>query len=131
MADAPAAPAATDPPAAPPAAQPPAQPPAPAQHDGSTDERLTRIENALAALVPGSHAQAQAHTERRLDRPSTVAEQVQAELAKAREKQQREEAEAARASELAGLKQTVAQLAEKPPEPPVRAVTRLMWGTGK
>ena len=51
-----------------------ADPPGADPDSSSTDERLTRVENAverieqaIGRLVPGSHADAQARTERRLD----------------------------------------------------------------
>src|SRR5215475_13598223 len=70
------------------AADPPAE-------TGGLDERVTRVENALerieqaiGRLVPGSHAEAQRREETRLDRPTAVAEQVRAELAKARKEEE-------------------------------------------
>src|SRR6516162_9067746 len=56
---------------------PPATPPGP---DPATQARLDRMEAMLTAALPLTHAQAQAHTERRLDRPDEVREQVQAAL---------------------------------------------------
>ena len=72
-----------------------------------TGERLTRLEDTqaeqgakldaildkLGSIVPGSHAEAQQRQEEHLDRPSSVAEQVQAELRKAAAAQNRAAAE--------------------------------------
>jgi hypothetical protein len=103
--------------------------------EATTDEagRLSRIEDrldalaaAVARLVPGSHGEAERRTEERLDRPSTVEEQVRAGLAKEREEQ-------ARADQVRQANETVAQrlakLEETKPEPPERRSTRVMWGS--
>jgi len=86
-----------------------ADPPGADPDSSSTDERLTRVENAverieqaIGRLVPGSHADAQARTERRLDRGSDVAEQVRAELARAKD----EETAAAAAATAADTERT-------------------------
>lgn len=122
-----------------------ADPPAAAGSSGSssTDERLTRVENAveriegaIGRLVPGSHADAQARREEHLDRPTAVAEQVRAELARARE----EETAAAAAASTADAEQTerrqvaerLARLEERPPAPPRSRRTALLgWGDGR
>lgn len=107
--------------------------------DGSTSERLgrveaavERIENALSRVLPGSHAEAQERTEERLDRPSSIEEQVRAEL----EKRDRQAAEQAAAEKEKADKETVAQrlarLEETPPAPPRLKRTALLgWGDGR
>lgn len=115
----------------PPAGDPPAGAAA-----GDTGERLTRveaavgrIETALARIIPASHADAQQRVETRLDRPASIEEQVQAELAKARQEQEAQAAADAEKAEREDIKAKVATLTEKPPEPPVRRATRLLgWG---
>lgn len=116
---------------------------APPEHDGTTDERLTAVENgierlthAVERLIPGSHADAQQHTETRLDRASTVEDQVRAELARAR--QEEADADAAQQADAAGkadadsVKERLARLEEKPPAPPrLRRVKLLGWGDGR
>ena len=99
---------------------------------------LQRIETALAKIVPGSHAEAQDRVQDRLDRPSqaegTIAEQVQAELRKAREKDARDAAAAKERADRDAAEQSTAErlakLEEKPPQPPARRVTKLLgWGS--
>jgi flagellar motility protein MotE (MotC chaperone) len=102
--------------------------------DGTRLDRLEgkvdKLADMLAKLVPsGSHADAQARTERRLDRPSTVEEQVRAELAKARADQERAEQEQAAKAEQETVAQRLARLEEVKPEPPERRSTRVMWGS--
>ena len=120
-----------------------ADPPGADPDSSSTDERLTRVENAverieqaIGRLVPGSHADAQARTERRLDRGSDVAEQVRAELARAND----EETAAAAAATAADTERTerrelhtrLARLEEQPPAPPrARRTVLLGWGDGR
>jgi flagellar motility protein MotE (MotC chaperone) len=87
------------------------------------------IERAFARLIPGSHAEAQQRTERRLDRPSTVEEQVRAELAKAKADQERAEQQQAETAERETVAQRLARLEEVKPEPPERRSTRVMWGS--
>ncbi len=92
------------------------------------NSRLSRLEQLLSKVVPGSHGDAEKRTEERLDRPSSVAEQVRAELAR-RDKEQQETAERdAKASEEADLRAKVKALTEKAPAPPERRSTKLMWG---
>jgi len=98
------------------------------------DARLDRIEKAvdkLSALVegilPGSHAEAQERTERNLDRPSSIEEQVQAELAK----RDREAKDKTRDEEHTSMREQLAKLREVPPAPPVPRRTRMLgWGPG-
>lgn len=103
-----------------------------AQQDSKIDALAGKVEQlaeAVSRLIPGSHAEAQQQVEGRLDRPArteeAVQEQVRAELARAREAEQRQQAEA---GERETLNARLAKLEEKPPEPPVRWVTRsLGW----
>lgn len=107
--------------------------------DEPAGERLDRVENkldaladAVAKLVPGSHAQAEARTEQRLDRASSLEEQVQAELDK-RDRLAKEKADAdAARSDAESVKERIARLEEKPPAPPRLRRTRLLgWGDGR
>jgi len=116
-------------------------PPAPdsgAQQEpaGSVDQRLDRVESAVERLaglvekiVPGSHAEAQQRTETRLDRASSVQEEVRAELARAKQEQAAEAAAANEKSEREQMRADLAALREKPPAAPVARRTRLLgWG---
>jgi hypothetical protein len=93
--------------------------------------RLDRLEAKLDQLLgTGSkvHAEAEAHTERKLDRPSEVKEQVRMELARAKQ----EEAAAAEAekdkSERQTIREQLAKLTEAKPEAPQPRRQRVMWG---
>ena len=77
-------------------------------------------------IIPGSHAEAQQRTEERLDRPSSIEEQVRAELARAKEQEAAEQAAAGKDQEL---QSRLAKLEETPPAQPVPRRTRLLgWG---
>jgi len=94
--------------------------------DANDHERLDRVETKLDALIetvgkiiPGSHREAEERTERRLDRGSTVAEEVKAELEKAKR-----DADAAKAAdddktERQQMRDDLAKLKETPPAQPV------------
>jgi uncharacterized membrane protein YukC len=97
----------------------------------SEHERIDRIEAKLDDLLSklGSRQQAETDERTRLDRPSTVEEQVRAELERAK----REEAAAATAesekSQLQQMQEQLAKLHETPPDvPPPPRRTRVMWG---
>ena len=104
-----------------------------AEGGGTQDDRISRVEHAIdrladqvAKLVPTSHAQAQAHTERRLDRPSSVEEQVRSALAQARAAEQADAERAESRKHRDTVTAELAKLKEKPPAPAVRAVESLM-----
>lgn len=107
--------------------------------DESTSERLShveaavdRIESALARIVPGSHGEAEQRTQARLDRPSSVEEQVRAELAKADREKQAAAARDAERADAESVKERIARLEEKPPAPPrSRRTAALGWGDGR
>jgi hypothetical protein len=106
---------------------PPAQPPA-AGPDPETSARLGAIERTLAALVPTSHAQAQAHTEQRLSRPDEVEQQVAAALRQARiDAKNDAEAQEAKAHREDMTKRVAAL--ETAPRAAVRGIEKFMgWG---
>jgi hypothetical protein len=115
-----------------------ADPPGPGE-DASTDQRLDhlenaveRIEQALTRLVPGSRAEAQQRTEQRLDRSSSVAEQVQAELKRVESEKQAAAAAEGEQSERKQVQERLARLEEQPPAPPrLRRTALLGWGDGR
>jgi hypothetical protein len=103
----------------------------------SLAERQNRVEGKLDQLlnmVTGggklvSHGQAQQDTEDRLDRPSSVAEQVRAELAKAEQDRASRSAAEDEKAEREQMKADLAALREKPPAPPQPRRQRVMWGS--
>lgn len=97
-------------------------------------ETLSRIEQMIGKLVPGSHAEAQERTEARLDRGTTLAEQVKAELAKAKADEAAAQAAEDEKSERQQIREQLAQLREKPPAPPrnpLKGFATIGWGDGR
>ena len=103
-----------------------------APEPAETDQRLTRLEQAVDKILgivsskSAAHGQAEAVTQERLDAPGSVAEEVERELARrddAAKAAQREE-------EFGSIKDTVAKLTEKRPESPVRKVEDIMGWRG-
>jgi uncharacterized protein (UPF0335 family) len=91
---------------------------------GKLDEVLAK----LGGLGGQAHDAAAAHEAAKLDRPSSVEEQVRAELARA-EAERKAAADAdADKSERQQIKDTVAKLTEVAPVPPQPRRERLMWG---
>ena len=105
----------------------PAQPPAPPPDPG-VSSRLDRIETTLSAITASLHTRAAEHTENKLDRPQTVAEQVDAALRQADKDRQSKAAQDATAKTLGDLAATVKELKETRPGPPVRGIETVMWG---
>lgn len=99
-----------------------------ARRQDQTDSKLDQILTAISGKSPAAPAAAQQVTQDRLSRPSTVAEQVQAELDRARREQASQEAAAARDADHQSLKDQVAKLAEAPPKPAQPRRQRMMWG---
>ena len=105
------------------------------QEQAEQGAAIHRIEEALAKVLPGSHAEAEARTERRLDRGSTAAEkaadmeeQTAAVIAQLDKRAaDKADADAAKADED-NWRARVAKLEERPPAPPRSRAKR--WGTG-
>lgn len=107
--------------------------------EGSDHQRIARVESkvdqlisAVNKILPGSHAEAEQRTEERLDRGSTVEDQVRAELQRAKQEQEAAEKADAEKREGESLKERLARLEEKPPAPPRSRRTALLgWGDGR
>ena len=103
--------------------------------EDSTGERLDalegsvgRIEELLNKVLGKVHTESTAKVERRLDRPTTVEEQVQAELQRADRERKEQERQAGIDSRLAAL-ETPKPPPEQPPAPPVPLKQRILgWG---
>jgi cell division septation protein DedD len=96
-----------------------------AERQERTETRLDQVLEAVRGIAGTAHAGAQDATEARLDAPGSIAAQVQAEL-DLRDRRAKAEDTAAT---VGSLKETVAKLTEKTPEPPIRRVERFMgWG---
>ena len=100
--------------------------------------KVDKLTELVERFLP-THAEAQAHTEKRLnrattaaDQAATVAELTRDELRKAREEEAAEQAAAAEHADRETVRQRLAKLEEAPPAPPVRRTTRLLgWGDGR
>ena len=110
----------------------------PMSEDAGLEDRVERLESGqgriermLEQLVSNSgpaHDKAQAHEERHLDRPSTVAEMVAAELKKARDDEAKAAKEQGELSEREQIKAQLAKLSEQPPAQPQPRRQKIMWG---
>lgn len=95
-------------------------------------ERLETGQSSIIAkldeLLASGHAKAEQRTEAKLDRPSTIEEQVRMEL----ERKDREAKAAAdkdaEKTERETIAQRLAKLEEQPPRPPQPRRQRVMWG---
>ena len=93
------------------------------------ESKVDRLADLVAKILPGSHGEAEQRTEDRLDRPSTVAEQVRAELDRAAREQADADAASAEKSEREQVRAELAALREKPPQAPTPKRTRMLgWG---
>ena len=82
---------------------------------------LERILASVSGTAPAAPQAAQDATAARLGGPVDVKEEVRQELARA-------QADQAREQEHESLKETVARLSERTPEPPQRKIEKVMWG---
>jgi hypothetical protein len=90
----------------------------------------SKLDEVLALLGSGgrAHAAAQQHEEQHLDRPSTVEEQVRAELAR-KDAEAKAAADAdAEKSERQTIREQIAKLTESKPAAPQPKRQRVMWG---
>jgi hypothetical protein len=97
--------------------------------------RIDGIESKLDVLIDKlsgkkdqAHAAAQEHTEERLDRPSTIAEEIRAQLEAQRQADAADAEKRSHADRLAAVEEKVTGMTEKTPETPPRRVERMMWG---
>jgi hypothetical protein len=94
------------------------------------EQKVERLADAVAAIVPGSHAEAEQRTGDRLDRPSSVQAEVRAELERARQEEAAAAAAQQQQTEAQQLREQVARLSEAKPHAPVPRRMRLLgWGS--
>jgi hypothetical protein len=102
-----------------------------ADEPADTETRLDRLERKLDELLAGrtpAHAKAEAHEEQHLDRPSTIEEQVRAELARAEQEKAKADADEQAKSEQQTIREQLAKLTESKPVAPQPRRQRVMWG---
>lgn len=118
----------------PPAGQGPPAGGAPPAGDGpGIDARLDRLEATVGTLVSvvqsgtgKAHDQAAAHEAAKLDRPTSIAEQVRHQLDERDRRDAEKTARDAERGRVAALEAKVAEMAETGPAPVARRVERLM-----
>lgn len=93
-----------------------------------TEDRLDRLERKLDELLAGGHAKAEAHEEKRLDRPTEVQEMVRMELERADAERKKAADGEAEKSERQTIREQIAKLTEQKPESPQPRRQRVMWG---
>jgi len=109
-----------------------------ADEETQLEDRVERLEAGQSSIIAKldqllgagtvTHAQAEADTERRLDRPSTIKEQVAMELAKAEAEKKKQADADEEKSERQTMKEQLAKLTESKPLPPQPRRQRAMWG---
>lgn len=92
------------------------------------DSKLDSILDVLKGTEGKAHAAAQQHTEDRLDAPTSVADEIRRQLEERDRKAASDAAAADQEAWKAGVTKTLGDLTEQKPEPPQRAVEKLMWG---
>jgi hypothetical protein len=96
------------------------------------DALIDKIADKVISRLGGpSHAQAEQHTDQTLGRPQSVAEQVQAELAKVQAAEKTEQEKTARAAQDKELADRVKALEEKPPAAQHSRYRTIMFGADR
>lgn len=89
------------------------------------ESKLDLILDKLGGAKDQAHAAAEAHTEERLDRPTSIAEQVRAQLAKERAEAAADADKRGTADRLAAVEAKI-NMAEQVPEPPQRRIEKIL-----
>jgi hypothetical protein len=92
------------------------------------DAKLDALIERFGSAERGARDAAGQRTEDRLNRPTTVAEEIRQQLAEAKAQAAKEDAEKGTADRLAATEAKLAELSEKPPEAPVGRVARALFG---
>ena len=90
------------------------------------DSKLDRIIDMFGGAEGKAHDAAQQHTEDRLDRPSSIADEIRAQLAEQRARETADAEKRGAADRLAAVEAAVTGMAEKTPEAPLRRVEKVM-----
>ena len=90
------------------------------------DSKLDRIIDMFGGAEGKAHDAAQQHTEERLDRPSTVAEEIRAQLAEQRAREQADAKGREDADWRRSVDERISGMAENVPETPVRWIENKM-----
>ena len=90
------------------------------------ESKLDMILDKLGGKKDQAHDAAQQHTEERLDRPSSVAEEIRQQLSEQRAKEEADAKQNADAEWRKGVDERLTGMAEKTPEAPLRRVEKIM-----
>jgi len=90
------------------------------------ETKLDTLIDKLSGKEGQAHAAAEQHTEDRLDRPSTIAEQIREQLAEAKAREAADAEKRGQAERLAAVEQRVTDMAEKTPEAPQRRIEKIL-----
>ena len=90
------------------------------------ESKLDVLIDKLSGKEGQAHAAAEQHTEDRLDRPSTIAEQIREQLAEAKAREAADAEKRGQAERLAAVEQRVTDMAEKTPEAPQRRIEKIL-----
>jgi peptidoglycan hydrolase CwlO-like protein len=92
------------------------------------EDHLKKVDARLDELLASLHSRTEKHQESKLDRPSSVQEQVQAELARAEREGAASRAAEEQKTERQQIREQLAKLSETPPAQPQPRRQRIMWG---
>jgi hypothetical protein len=92
------------------------------------ESRLDTIMSMLGGAEHGARDAAQQQTESRLDRPSSVADEIRRQLDEQRAADNAAEAARTHSERLATVESRLEGMSEVTPEPPQRRVEKIMWG---
>ena len=90
------------------------------------ESKLDVLIDKLSGKEDQAHAAAEKHTEERLDRPTTIAEQIREQLAEAKAAEAAEAEKRGHADRLAAVEQKLEGMAEKTPEAPQRRIEKIL-----
>jgi len=92
----------------------------------SLDSKIEMILSKLGGARDQAHEHAAEHTAERLDRPSSIADEIRQQLAAQRAQDESDAAGKADQELRQGVDTTLAGLSEKIPEPPQRRIEKVM-----
>src|SRR5215472_91191 len=96
------------------------------QRINSLDSKIDTILDKLGGARDSAHEHAAEHTAERLDRPTSIADEIRQQLAAQRAKDETDAAGKADQEWKQGVNDTLAGLQEKIPEPPQRRIEKVM-----
>jgi hypothetical protein len=90
------------------------------------ESKLDLLIDKLGGKKDEAHDAAEQHTQDRLDRPSSIAEEIRAQLAAAKATEAADAEKRGQADRLAAVEAAVTGMTEHAPEPPQRRIEKMM-----